>query len=64
MGHVHQSHWEIILRILLIKSINRRFKNASEVVRAGLKIIGRRRIKSFTLRNAIEEGEKSGIVKF
>lgn len=40
-----------------------RFKNASEVVRAGLRLLEEEENKIIALRKAIEEGEKSGIVK-
>ncbi len=40
-----------------------RFKNASEVVRAGLRLLEEEENKIIALRNALEEGEKSGIVK-
>lgn len=38
-----------------------RFKNASEVVRAGLRLLEEEENKIIALRNAIQEGVKSGI---
>ncbi len=40
-----------------------RFKNASEVIRAGLRLLEEEEIKIKTLRNAIQEGTDSGIAK-
>ena len=38
------------------------FKNASEVVRAGLRLLEEREQKIELLRKALEEGEESGVV--
>lgn len=40
-----------------------RYKNASEVVRAGLRLLEEEEQKSIALRSAIEEGVNSGIVE-
>jgi antitoxin ParD1/3/4 len=40
-----------------------RFKNASEVIRAGLRLLEEEEIKTKTLRNALQEGIDSGIAK-
>lgn len=40
-----------------------RFKNASEVVRAGLRLLEEEEIKIHTLKKAIKEGIDSGLVK-
>lgn len=40
-----------------------RYSNASEVIRAGLRMIDERERKIQLLRDAIEAGEKSGYVK-
>ncbi len=40
-----------------------RFKNASEVIRAGLRLLEEEEQKIILLRNAIKEGEESGIAK-
>jgi antitoxin ParD1/3/4 len=40
-----------------------RFKNASEVIRAGLRLLEEEEIKLITLKKAIEEGIESGIAK-
>jgi len=40
-----------------------RFKNASEVVRAGLRLLEEEENKVIALKNAIDEGIKSGVVK-
>ena len=39
-----------------------RFKNASEVIRAGLRLLEEEESKITALRKALEAGEKSGIV--
>ena len=38
-----------------------RYKNASEVIRAGLRLLEEEENKIFALRNAIQEGIESGI---
>ncbi|MBR4814859.1 MAG: type II toxin-antitoxin system ParD family antitoxin [Paludibacteraceae bacterium] len=38
-----------------------RFNNASEVIRAGLRLLEEHENNLIALRNAIEEGEKSGV---
>jgi antitoxin ParD1/3/4 len=40
-----------------------RFKNASEVIRAGLRLLEEEESKLISLRNAINEGIESGVVK-
>ena len=40
-----------------------RFKNASEVVRAGLRLLEEEENKIIALKKAIDEGIKSGVVK-
>lgn len=40
-----------------------RFKNASEVIRAGLRLLEEEESKLIALRNAIQEGINSGIAK-
>lgn len=40
-----------------------RFKNASEVVRAGLRLLEEEETKIYTLKKAIKEGIDSGLVK-
>ncbi len=40
-----------------------RFSSASEVIRAGLRLLEEEEKKLFTLKNAIQEGIDSGIVK-
>ncbi|MFK7031146.1 type II toxin-antitoxin system ParD family antitoxin [Flavobacterium oreochromis] len=40
-----------------------RFKNASEVIRAGLRLLEEEENKIIALKNAINEGIESGIVK-
>ncbi|MEZ4853867.1 type II toxin-antitoxin system ParD family antitoxin [Flavobacterium sp.] len=40
-----------------------RFKNASEVIRAGLRLLEEEENKIFILKNAIIEGKESGIAK-
>ena len=40
-----------------------RFKNASEVIRAGLRLLEEEESKIVALRNAIQEGIDSGIAK-
>ncbi len=40
-----------------------RFKNASEVIRAGLRLLEEEEQKIILLRNAIKKGEESGIAK-
>ena len=40
-----------------------RFKNASEVIRAGLRLLEEDEIKIVALKNAIEEGIESGMAK-
>lgn len=40
-----------------------RFKNASEVIRAGLRLLEEEENKAMALRNAIEEGWASGAAK-
>ena len=40
-----------------------RFKNASEVIRAGLRLLEEEETKIVALRNAIQEGIDSGIAK-
>lgn len=40
-----------------------RFKNASEVIRAGLRLLEEEEIKTKTLRIALQEGIDSGIAK-
>ena len=41
--------------------LNGRFKNASEVIRAGLRLLEEEESKVVALRNAIQEGIDSGI---
>ena len=38
-----------------------RYKNASEVIRAGLRLLEEEENKTYALKNAIEEGIQSGI---
>ena len=53
-------HFEQIIE----RSINSgRYSSASEVIRAGLRLIDEREQKINLLRDAIEAGEKSGYVK-
>ena len=40
-----------------------RFKNASEVIRAGLRLLEEEETKIIFLRNSIKEGINSGVVK-
>ena len=40
-----------------------RFKNASEVIRAGLRLLEEEESKVIALRNAIQEGIESGLVE-
>jgi len=40
-----------------------RFKNASEVIRAGLRLLEEEESKVIALRNAIQEGINSGVAK-
>ena len=40
-----------------------RYKNASEVIRAGLRLLEEEENKVIALKNAIEDGLKSGIVE-
>ena len=40
-----------------------RFKNASEVIRAGLRLLEEEESKIIALRNAIQEGINSGVAK-
>lgn len=40
-----------------------RFKNASEVIRAGLRLLEEEETKIIILRNAIKEGINSGVTK-
>lgn len=40
-----------------------RFKNASEVIRAGLRLLEEEESKIIVLKNAIEEGLESGIAR-
>lgn len=40
-----------------------RFKNASEVIRAGLRLLEEEETKIVVLRNAIKEGINSGVAK-
>jgi antitoxin ParD1/3/4 len=40
-----------------------RFKNASEVIRAGLRLLEEEESKIVALKKAIDEGIKSGVVK-
>ena len=40
-----------------------RFKNASEVIRAGLRLLEEEESKMIVLRNAIQEGINSGVAK-
>jgi len=40
-----------------------RFKNASEVIRAGLRLLEEEESKLVALRNAIQEGINSGVAK-
>lgn len=40
-----------------------RYKNASEAIRAGLRLLEEEEKKTIALRNAIDEGVKSGIVE-
>jgi antitoxin ParD1/3/4 len=40
-----------------------RYKNASEVIRAGLRLLEEEENKSIALRNAIQEGIESGIAQ-
>lgn len=40
-----------------------RYKNASEVIRAGLRLLEEEENKAQALRNAIEEGIKSGVAR-
>lgn len=45
------------------KVIRGRFKNASEVIRAGLRLLEEEEIKIIALKKAISEGIESGIAK-
>jgi antitoxin ParD1/3/4 len=40
-----------------------RFKNASEVIRAGLRLLEKEKSKIIALKNAIKEGLNSGVAK-
>lgn len=40
-----------------------RYKNASEVIRAGLRLLEEEENKMAALKNAIEEGKNSGVAK-
>ncbi len=40
-----------------------RFKNASEVIRAGLRLLEEEETKMVALKNAVEEGFESGLAK-
>lgn len=40
-----------------------RFKNASEVIRAGLRLLEEEESKIFVLKKAVEEGIRSGLAK-
>jgi len=54
------SHFEEIIQ----RSINSgRYASASEGVRAGLRLVEKEESKVIALRNAIEDGEKSGYIK-
>ena len=50
-------------RIIEKSILSGRFSSASEVIRAGLRMIDEREQKIQLLREAIEAGEKSGYVK-
>ena len=41
--------------------VNGRFKNASEVIRAGLRLLEEEENKAIALRNAIQEGVEGGM---
>ena len=53
------NHFDTFIRGSIL---NGRFKNASEVIRAGLRLLEDEESKIVALRNAIQEGVDSGIV--
>jgi antitoxin ParD1/3/4 len=54
------NHFETFVETSISKG---RFQNASEVIRAGLRLLEEEENKIFALRTAIEEGIKSGPAK-
>ncbi len=56
LAHIHRNHWHKSNRNI------QRYKNISEVIRAGLRLLEIEENKALALKNAIQEGIDSGIV--